>query len=197
MLRLADAPTMRVHRPGANGKRQHSCVNADGCGSPKPYLDQATGVRLTIYMCAPLFSVLITFSKGYGGSFGGGGGYGGGGYSGGYGGGGGYNSYSKSDNIGGGLKTIDWSNTRLEKFEKNFYHEDTRVSQRSDRDVDEFRRAKEMKVRYQARFHVLSAIIDRLLFVGIWTQRPSSCHVIRGSWFPRIYHVYHSCSGFL
>lgn len=83
---------------------------------------------------------------GYGGS---GGGYGGSG--GGYGGsGGGYGSWGgggdKMSNLGGGLRTIDWNTQNLTKFEKNFYREDPRVSARSEREVEEFRRLKEMKV---------------------------------------------------
>ena len=50
-------------------------------------------------------------------------------------------------NLGGGLRSIDWNTTKLEHFEKNFYVEDKRVAARSDRDIDEFRRGKEMKVR--------------------------------------------------
>ena len=72
--------------------------------------------------------------------------YGGGGYGGG-GRGGGYDSGDKMSALGGGLKNINWSSTHLEKFEKNFYREDPRVTARSDREIDEFRRAKEMKVR--------------------------------------------------
>jgi hypothetical protein len=48
--------------------------------------------------------------------------------------------------FGGGLRAVDWANTRLERFEKNFYVEDKRVSARSDREIEEFRRAKEIKV---------------------------------------------------
>ncbi|EJD06476.1 DEAD-domain-containing protein [Fomitiporia mediterranea MF3/22] len=48
--------------------------------------------------------------------------------------------------LGGGLKNIDWNTHRLEKFEKNFYREDERVKARSDREIEEFRRLKEMKV---------------------------------------------------
>jgi ATP-dependent RNA helicase DDX5/DBP2 len=51
-------------------------------------------------------------------------------------------------NLGGGLRQIDWSTQRLEKFEKNFYVEDRRVSSRSEREVEEFRRAKEMRVSF-------------------------------------------------
>ena len=77
---------------------------------------------------------------GYGSS---GGGYG---QSGGYGGnyGGGYSD--KSGGLGSQLKDINWNNQELAKFEKNFYVEDKRVSARSDREIEEFRRAKEMKV---------------------------------------------------
>ena len=49
-------------------------------------------------------------------------------------------------NLGGGLRNVDWNSTRLEKFEKNFYREDPNVTAKSDREIDEFRRVKEMKV---------------------------------------------------
>lgn len=49
--------------------------------------------------------------------------------------------------VGSGLRTVDWSQYKLERFEKNFYVEDKRVSARSDREMEEFRRVKEMKVR--------------------------------------------------
>ena len=48
--------------------------------------------------------------------------------------------------LGKGLRAVDWAAHKLAPFEKNFYVEDKRVSARSDRDIDEFRRAKEMKV---------------------------------------------------
>lgn len=73
----------------------------------------------------------------WGGSGGGGGGWGSGG-----GGGGG----DRMSALGNGLKTIDWSSQRLEKFEKNFYVEDKRVSARSDSEIETFRRVKEMRV---------------------------------------------------
>ena len=44
---------------------------------------------------------------------------------------------------------VDWSNYKLERFEKNFYVEDKRVSERSDREIEEFRRDKEMRVRLE------------------------------------------------
>ncbi|KAF8575430.1 DEAD-domain-containing protein [Ramaria rubella] len=49
-------------------------------------------------------------------------------------------------NLGGGLRNVDWTSQRLEKFEKNFYIEDPKVASRSDREIEEYRRAKEMKV---------------------------------------------------
>jgi hypothetical protein len=94
---------------------------------------------------------LTNSCQSYGGGYGGGhgGGYGGGGGGGGYGGGGygggGYGG-DRMGSLGGGLRTIDWNSQRLERFEKNFYVEDKRVSARSDREVEDFRRTKEMKV---------------------------------------------------
>jgi len=75
-------------------------------------------------------------------------GYGGGGYGGGYGGHGGYGGGydDKMGNLGGSLRTVDWSSTKLERFEKNFYVEDKRVSSLSDREIEDFRREKEIKV---------------------------------------------------
>jgi ATP-dependent RNA helicase DDX5/DBP2 len=49
-------------------------------------------------------------------------------------------------NLGGTLRNVDWNSTKLERFEKNFYVEDKKVSARSDRDVEDFRREKEIKV---------------------------------------------------
>jgi len=48
--------------------------------------------------------------------------------------------------LGGNLRAVDWANTRLERFEKNFYVEDKRVSSRSEREIEDFRRSKEIKV---------------------------------------------------
>jgi hypothetical protein len=48
-------------------------------------------------------------------------------------------------NLGAGLRSVDWSHSKLEPFEKNFYVEDKRVSARSDREIEEFRRSKEIK----------------------------------------------------
>ncbi|GAW09778.1 DEAD-domain-containing protein [Lentinula edodes] len=49
-------------------------------------------------------------------------------------------------NLGAGLHSVDWSRTTLEHFEKNFYLEDKRVSARSEREIEEFRRSKEIKI---------------------------------------------------
>ena len=53
-------------------------------------------------------------------------------------------------NLGGGLRSIDWATQKLERFEKNFYVEDKRISALSEREIDEFRRSKEIKVRVHA-----------------------------------------------
>ena len=53
-----------------------------------------------------------------------------------------------NDSLGGSLRTIDWSQQKQIPFEKNFYVEDKRVSARSDREIEEFRRVKEIKVRF-------------------------------------------------
>lgn len=55
-----------------------------------------------------------------------------------------------SDNLGGSLRSIDWSQQKQIPFEKNFYVEDKRVSSHSDREIEEFRRTKEIKVRSNA-----------------------------------------------
>jgi ATP-dependent RNA helicase DDX5/DBP2 len=84
-------------------------------------------------------------SNGYsngGGGGGGGGGYGGSnGYSGGGGGGG-----DKMSNLGAGLKTQHWDLATMPKFEKSFYQEDPAVVARSQREVDEFRKVKEITI---------------------------------------------------
>lgn len=69
----------------------------------------------------------------------GGGGYGGGGYGGGAGG-------DKMSNLGAGLKTQHWDMDTLPRFEKSFYKEDGAITARSQRDVDAFRKEKEISV---------------------------------------------------
>jgi hypothetical protein len=62
----------------------------------------------------------------------------------------GYDSFGsggdKMANIGAGLKKQTWDFDTLPKFEKNFYRESEVVSSRSDREVEEFRRKKEIRV---------------------------------------------------
>ncbi|MCJ1438990.1 ATP-dependent RNA helicase dbp2 [Xylographa pallens] len=75
------------------------------------------------------------------------GGYGGGGAS--YGGGGGGFGGAGGDkmsNLGAGLKTQHWDIATMPKFEKSFYKEDDAVSSRSERDVEAFRREKQIAV---------------------------------------------------
>lgn len=49
-------------------------------------------------------------------------------------------------NLGGGLRTVDWTSQKISHFEKNFYIEDKRVTARSEKDIEEFRRKNEMRV---------------------------------------------------
>lgn len=111
----------------------------------------------------------MSYGGGYGGSRGGGGGYSNGyGSSNGYGGSNGYSnghsngtsggygagsyggdfggSGDKMANLGAGLKTQNWDIATLPKFEKSFYKEDPAVTNRSERDVDAFRKLKEITV---------------------------------------------------
>ncbi|KAF5375581.1 hypothetical protein D9757_008530 [Collybiopsis confluens] len=48
-------------------------------------------------------------------------------------------------NLGANLHSVDWSHTKLAQFEKNFYVEDKRVATRSEREIEDFRRSKEIK----------------------------------------------------
>ncbi|GAA5985701.1 hypothetical protein JCM10908_007079 [Rhodotorula pacifica] len=86
------------------------------------------------------------YGGGYGGGSYGGGGYGGGG--GGYGGGGSFGGGGgdRMGQLGSGLRAQNWDVSSLIKFEKNFYEEDARVAARSEREVQEFRREKEIQV---------------------------------------------------
>lgn len=89
------------------------------------------------------------YGGGYGGndSYGGERGYGGGyagGYAGGYGG-----SGDRMSNLGSNLGAVDWNSVDLVPFEKNFYVEDERVANRSEREVQEFRADKQMTIQGQ------------------------------------------------
>ncbi|KAL9122045.1 MAG: hypothetical protein Q9187_001406, partial [Circinaria calcarea] len=72
-------------------------------------------------------------------SYGGGASYGGGSYGGGAGG-------DKMSNLGAGLKTQQWDLATMPKFEKSFYKEDPQVTNRSERDVEAFRKEKQIAV---------------------------------------------------
>ncbi|EXL55275.1 ATP-dependent RNA helicase DBP2 [Fusarium oxysporum f. sp. radicis-lycopersici 26381] len=78
--------------------------------------------------------------NGYGG---GGGGFGGGGFGGGYGGGAGGDRMGALD---AGLKNQEWDVSTLPKFEKSFYKEHPDVTNRSDADVEAFRRKHQMTI---------------------------------------------------
>ncbi|OXV06342.1 hypothetical protein Egran_05892 [Elaphomyces granulatus] len=68
------------------------------------------------------------------------------GYSNGYGGGGGYGSGDKMSNLGAGLKTQTWDLATMPKFEKSFYKEDPLVTNRSIRDMEQFRKEHQITV---------------------------------------------------
>lgn len=82
-----------------------------------------------------------SYSRGGGGGGYGGGSYGGGG-GGGYGGGGG--GFGGGGDLGSNLRSIDWAKESLMNFEKNFYVEHPAVSERSDREIEDYRRQHEM-----------------------------------------------------
>ncbi|CRG86793.1 ATP-dependent RNA helicase DDX5/DBP2 [Talaromyces islandicus] len=90
------------------------------------------------------------YSNGHGGNYngngngygGGGGGYGGGYGGGGYGGGGG----DRMAALGSNLKSQDWDLSSLPKFEKSFYKEHEDVTNRSQKDIDTFRKNNQMAV---------------------------------------------------
>ncbi|RFN53741.1 ATP-dependent rna helicase dbp2 [Fusarium flagelliforme] len=79
------------------------------------------------------------YGGGGGGYGGGGGGYGGGGYGGGAGG-------DRMGALGSGLKNQEWDVSALPKFEKSFYKEHPDVENRSDADVEAFRRKHKMTI---------------------------------------------------
>lgn len=74
---------------------------------------------------------------------GGGGGFGGGGFGGGYGGGAGGDRMGA---LGAGLKNQEWDVNTLPKFEKSFYKEHPDVTNRSDAEVEAFRRKHQMTI---------------------------------------------------
>ncbi|KAI4121237.1 MAG: hypothetical protein LQ338_006477 [Usnochroma carphineum] len=107
---------------GAGGSYSNGYSGSNGYGSTNGYSNGYTNGT----------------SGGYGGSSNG---YGGGSYGGDFGG-----SSDKMANLGAGLKTQHWDIATLPKFEKSFYKEDPAVTNRSERDVEAFRKAKEITV---------------------------------------------------
>ncbi|KAF5683715.1 ATP-dependent RNA helicase DBP2 [Fusarium denticulatum] len=83
------------------------------------------------------------YGNGNGYSGGGGGGFGGSGFGGGYGGGAGGDRMGA---LGAGLKNQEWDVSTLPKFEKSFYKEHPDVTNRSDADVEAFRRKHQMTI---------------------------------------------------
>jgi len=75
--------------------------------------------------------------------------------------------------LGGNLRTIDWGSQKLERFEKNFYVEDKRVAAMTDREVEEFRRAKEIKV-CESQGRKPAGSLMRF-FQGSRTECPQTC----------------------
>ncbi|KAJ9652661.1 ATP-dependent RNA helicase dbp2 [Neophaeococcomyces mojaviensis] len=60
--------------------------------------------------------------------------------------GGGYGGGDKMSQLGAGLKEQHWDLATMPKFEKSFYKENPNVTNRSSRDVDTFRREKEITI---------------------------------------------------
>lgn len=95
--------------------------------------------------------------------------------------------------LGGGLRNIDWSHQRLEKFEKNFYIEDKKVAARSDREIEEYRRVNEMKVcRLAAGVYITS---ESPPLPGRRSQCSETCHELRRSWISRLSSGHHPRPG--
>lgn len=79
-------------------------------------------------------------------------------------------------NLGGSLRQIDWTAQRLEKFEKNFYVEDKRVSARSEREIEEFRRAKEMRVSFSQTLSRATVLKLTKYCLGARQKHPKTRH---------------------
>jgi ATP-dependent RNA helicase DDX5/DBP2 len=60
--------------------------------------------------------------------------------------GGGFDKFDKMADMGSGLKKQVFDLDKLPKFEKNFYREAPEVSRRSEREINEFRNEKEIRV---------------------------------------------------
>lgn len=91
-----------------------------------------------------------------------------------YGGGGWGHHDDKMSHLGGSLRAVDWASARLERFEKNFYGEDDRVRSRSDREIEEFRRTKEIKVAFFPTYN----ICPQTAFLGARTRSATTHSII-------------------
>ncbi|ORY81412.1 p68 RNA helicase [Protomyces lactucae-debilis] len=85
------------------------------------------------------------YSGGGGGGYGGGG-YGGGGGGGGYGGGGGGYGGDRMGALGDNLRKPTWDAATMTPFQKNFYRENPAVTERTEQEIQEWRRAKDVTV---------------------------------------------------
>ena len=95
-------------------------------------------------------------------------------------------------NLGGSLRTVDWNSTKLERFEKNFYVEDKKVSSRSEREIEDFRREKEIKVRLV--FSRATLLFPHTPPGPRW-RRSSAGHRFRRGRVPRVSHDDNSRAG--
>jgi ATP-dependent RNA helicase DDX5/DBP2 len=75
----------------------------------------------------------------------------------------------------GGLRSVDWNETRLQHFEKNFYVEDQRVSARNEKEVKDFQHAEEIRVGfYSPNCMAQPTDISRSKFEMFLAQSPRS-----------------------
>jgi ATP-dependent RNA helicase DDX5/DBP2 len=74
--------------------------------------------------------------------------------------------------LGGGLRSVDWATSKLSVFEKNFYVEDDRVSARTERDIEDFRRSKEIKASILLFYYPRAQILMLLQVQGRNVPRP-------------------------
>lgn len=153
-----------------------------------PYLFQQI-IKWWVYSSfEPTFAVVLIVFQSYGGHYGhgGGGGYGSGGWGGGH--------DDRMSNLGGGLRNVDWKSTKLTHFEKNFYIEDKRVAARSEHEINEFRRSKEMKVRRYP-FSMCPNLTCRICS-GSRSQCSKTCHLFWRGWLSWVSDDFHPCPRF-
>jgi len=96
--------------------------------------------------------------------------------------------------LGGGLRSVDWATAKLSVFEKNFYAEDKSVSARSDKEIEDFRRRKEIKA--STLFLHTARRVNPHVIPGSRPQCTTTCDFLRGGWLPGIPYDNHSCTRF-